>query len=169
MKPKLCCHIQYGTFITTLFVAVAKPRTCIRYFRSTNVALSFVLKYTKEPQTNREAFLFAWYIFKPSFRKDKRIGKKKSTGLFQTATAELRVDCKLQNTQTCFMTERELVHHNYKYQSHISIAVPSQLVTWLTVSGLAAVTPVCTRSLRLLFGWKLFWTRLLFSCLLNLF
>lgn len=44
-----CCHIQYGTIITTLFVIVAKLRTCIRYFRSANVVFLFGLTYTKEP------------------------------------------------------------------------------------------------------------------------
>lgn len=46
--------------------------------------------------------------------------------------------------------------HNYKYQTHISIAVPSQLVTWLTACLLWS-----------LFEWKLFWTSLLFLGFLN--
>ena len=54
VKLKHCFHIQYGAFITTVFAIVTKPRACFRYLRSTNVVFSFVLKYTKEPQTNRK-------------------------------------------------------------------------------------------------------------------
>lgn len=53
MKPKQGSHSQSGAAITTLFITAAKHRTCIRNFRFTNVALYFVLKYTKEPQTNK--------------------------------------------------------------------------------------------------------------------
>lgn len=56
--------------------------------------------------------------------------KKKSTVLLWTASAKLRVDCKLKIFKHALWL-REQAHHNYKYQSHISIAVPSQLVTWL--------------------------------------
>lgn len=81
--------------MTTLIFIVAKPRTCIRYFRSTNVALSFVLKYTKEPQTNRPSFLFA-FMESRHFRRDK---KKSSKEPLQSSG--LSADFKI-----CFMTER---------------------------------------------------------------
>lgn len=64
-----------------------------------------------------------------------------------------RVDCKLKIFKHALWL-REQAHHNYKDPSHISTAVPSRHghLTDYT-SGLAAVTQVCARSVRLLDDW----------------
>lgn len=130
--------------MTTLIFIVAKPKTCIRYFRSTNVALSFVLKYTKEPQTNRcPVCLLSWRAdILEGIKRNPPKSHCKAQGWVQTLKSALWL--------------RELAHHNCKYQTHISVAVPKS-AGHLTdfMSGPAAV---CTRSLGLLFGWKLFWS-----------
>lgn len=123
--------------MTTLIFIVAKPRTCIRYFRSTNVNLK---------QTDRPFCLLSWRAdILEGIKRNPPKSHCKAQGWAQTLKSALWLS--------------ELAHHNCKYQTHISVAVPKS-AGHLTdfMSGPAAVTPVCTRSLRLLFGWKLFWS-----------
>lgn len=106
-----------------LTVIVAVPRTRIRYFGSTIVAFSFVLKYTKAPCLfgvfNRP------FVRTGHFRRDK---SKKELRASKHSLPKSGLSANPRNTQTCCVTER--AHRNYKYQAHISIAVPRQPLMW---------------------------------------
>lgn len=83
---------QFVTFIPTLFVIVSKPRTCVRYFRST---LSFYLpniqKSLKQTKSGTHSCI-------------DHLEMKMSHPNRRCTSSQ--VDCRLQNPQTGLVTER---------------------------------------------------------------
>lgn len=100
----LCCHIQYGTLITTV-LSFCQTRDMHQVFRVYHCG-PFICTQQNLKQT--EGFFCLFGILKPSFmkrrhfRKDKIIGGKKSKQFLQSSG--LTADSP--NTQACFMMER---------------------------------------------------------------
>lgn len=89
----LCCHIQYGTLITTVLSLLPNPGHASGI---SGLPLWPFHLYSTKPQTNRRFFLFVWYL-KALFHEEETFQKGQNNWgkKIQTVFAKLRVDCRL--------------------------------------------------------------------------